>query len=285
MRMSAVIRIFDVEHGACAMIGGNAPALAMIDCGDNQTTGWRPSTFIRTRMGRAHLDYLLVTNVDQDHISDLAGLSQSGISVGALISNTLVPPQVLRAIKQRCGPLSADAEAYLAMRSGGGPPGTGIPFNTAMGGITARQYCHGPGLFDNTNDLSAVYFVSYGMFKILFPGDIEKAGWRTHLTNLAFRGDLQTTTALVASHHGRENGFCEEVFAYLRPQVVVISDKLLVHDTQEMIPDYRRVVQGQGILVTNETGRRRVLTTRNDGDIVFSVIDNQGNYRVTTRAV
>jgi len=35
-----VLRIFDVEHGASAMLAGSNDALAMIDCGHNSTTGW-----------------------------------------------------------------------------------------------------------------------------------------------------------------------------------------------------------------------------------------------------
>jgi hypothetical protein len=144
-------------------------------------------------------------------------------------------------------------------------------------------FFQGAALFDNTNDLSAVYFLSYGPFKILFPGDIERAGWLAHLRNPAFVIELRTTTILVAPHHGRENGFCEEVFKFLKPHAVVISDKSIMHGTQEMVPDYRQVIGGNGILLTNERDRRHVLTTRRDGDIVFKIADLLGNYRVTTR--
>jgi hypothetical protein len=282
--MGAAIRIFDVEHGACAIFGVDTPAIAMIDCGHNSTTGWRPSDFLRNQMGRTHVDYLLITNVDQDHISDLANLTRSGITIGALISNANVSPQSLRAIKEQCGTLTADAEAYLAMRQNFGPPGSGMPIDQAMPGLSVRQYCHGVDRFQNTNDLSSVFFLSYGPFKILFPGDTEKASWHAHLGNSSFVQDLRSTTILVASHHGRESGFCSEIFEYLRPQAVVVSDKSIMHETQEMIPDYRQIISGNGILVTNEQRRRHVLTTRRDGDILFQVNDNLGNYRVTTGA-
>jgi hypothetical protein len=265
------------------MVAGDTVPIAMIDCGHNETTGWRPGNFLRTRLTRSHVDFLLVTNVDQDHISDLATMTQSGISIGSLISNILVPPDTMRLIKRRSGPLTADAEAYLAMRTGGGPPGSGVPFDQAMGGITLRWFLHSPIQFDNTNDLSAVYFLSYGPFKILFPGDIERAGWLAHLRNPGFINELRTTTILVASHHGRENGFCEEVFEFLKPRAVVISDKSIMHGTQEMVPDYRQVISGNGIQLTNERDRRHVLTTRRDGDMVFNITDTFGNYRVTTR--
>src|SRR5882672_9807922 len=51
------------------------------DCGYNETTGWRPGNFLRTALSRTHIDYLLITNVDQDHISDLDSVRRSGISI------------------------------------------------------------------------------------------------------------------------------------------------------------------------------------------------------------
>jgi hypothetical protein len=114
------------------MVAGDAAPVAMIDCGHNKTTGWRPGQFLRTRLTRSHVDYLLVTNVDQDHISDLANMLQGGVSVGALISNTRVPPDTLRLIKRRSGPLTADVETYLAMRKGFGPPGSALSFDQVM---------------------------------------------------------------------------------------------------------------------------------------------------------
>ncbi len=279
--MKMVLRIFDVEHGACTMLAGPNDAMAMIDCGHNSTTGWRPSVFLCNRVGRTYLDYLLITNADQDHLSDLSTFFESGITIRTLLTNTQVSPATLRWIKQQCGPVTPDAEALLQMRSAFGPPGSGIPFGQAMGGITVRPFYHSFPTFMNTNDLSCAFFVSFGPFKILFPGDIEKPGWEAHLNNPAFTAELCATTILVASHHGRENGFCEEVFQFLQPQAVVISDKSIVHSTQEMVPQYRRKVRGDGIRLTNEPDRRHVLTTRCDGDILFQVEEN-GNYSVTT---
>lgn len=282
--MKMLLRIFDVEHGACAMIGAPNEALAMIDCGHNSSTGWRPSTFIPSKLGRAHIDYLLITNADQDHLSDLSTLRSSGINVKHLISNTAVLPETLRWIKQQSGPITADAEALLTMRSSFGAPGSGVPFNQGMGGVTIRMFNHSFPAFANTNDLSCAFFLSYGPFKILFPGDLEKAGWRAHLQNPAFVAELRATTILVASHHGRENGFSEEAFEYLKPQAVVISDKTIVHGTQEIAPQYRNKVHGDGIRLTNSLARRHVLTTRCDGDILFQV-QLDGTYHVTTGVV
>ena len=279
--MTMVLRIFDVEHGACTMLAGPNDAIAMIDCGHNSTTGWRPSVFLRNRIGRSYLDYLLITNADQDHLSDLSTLVGSGITVRNLLTNTQVTPLALRWIKERSGPVTSDAEALLQMRSTFGPPGSGSPIDQALGGVTVRAFNHSFPTFSNTNDLSCAFFISFGPFKILFPGDLEKLGWRAHLQNPAFIAELRATTILVASHHGRESGFCEEVFEFLQPQAVVMSDKSIVHGTQEMVPQYRSKVCGDGIRLTNERERRHVLTSRCDGDIIFQVKED-GNYWVTT---
>ena len=87
-----VLRIWDVEHGACAMLhhtlNGTAGRLAMIDSG--HTDDWRPSTYIRG-LNRTRLDYLFITNADQDHMSDLQGLWDAGITVPIVHRNLTLP--------------------------------------------------------------------------------------------------------------------------------------------------------------------------------------------------
>ena len=125
--------------------------------------------------------------------------------------------------------------------------------------------------FANTNDLSLVVFIKYGGFKMLFPGDLEKAGWRALLQRADFRAELNGTDILVASHHGRDSGYCEDVFNYCAPRAVVISDKPIQHATQQTVPDYRRVVRENGVRVRTTMKDRHVLTTRRDGWIQFTV--------------
>jgi hypothetical protein len=63
--------------------------------------------------------------------------------------------------------------------------------------------------------------------------------------------------------------------------VVIISDKPIMHSTQETVPDYRAVVPDKGVIVTNQPKPRHVLTTRRDVDIIFKV-QNNGNFTITT---
>lgn len=284
MSKQMIVDIFNVEHGACAMISsyqaGIRGRLAMIDSGDNGTTGWRPSSHIRYQLGRNQLDYLIVTNADQDHLSDLEGLWEEGIFVASLTRNRQVSPDALRTIKLENGDLTPDIERFLTIHASYTHP-VSFPFDESMDGITMSTFGNSYPDFADTNNLSLVVFIKFGGFKILFPGDMERAGWLKLLEQPAFRDELAGTNILVASHHGRENGYCEEIFEHFSPNAVVISDKPIAHETQLMVPDYRRVVQPNGVIVSTTGARRHVLTTRRDGNITF-VVNELGDYSIYT---
>jgi hypothetical protein len=268
-----ILRIFDVEHGACCILApSDGDGLAMIDCGHNATTGWRPSTFIRHGMGRSHIHHFFVTNSDEDHLSDLEGLWDHGVTIGSFARNRSITRYSLELIKIIGGSLSADMKRYIDIHDSHVHPVT-VPFHSNMGGATFTMFHNNYPEFSDTNNLSVAVFVKLGAFKILFPGDLEIAGWTALLKNYGFLHELMGTTVLVASHHGRANGFCKEIFDHFEPLAVVISDKSIKHTTQEI--DYRPYVADAGVFVRSQ-GRRHVLTTRRDGDIVFRVRQNGG---------
>jgi beta-lactamase superfamily II metal-dependent hydrolase len=112
-------------------------------------------------------------------------------------------------------------------------------------------------------------------FTILFGGDLERPGWRQLLKNPAFRAKLATTTVYVASHHGRENGCCDEIFDICHPELVIFSDGRKQYGTQETRDWYAR--RTRGILDLGRPGGllrqplRKVMTTRRDGTITIEV--------------
>ncbi len=108
-----------------------------------------------------------------------------------------------------------------------------------------------------------VTFIKVGALKVIVPGDLEASGWRSHLKNASFRNALESVDVFVASHHGRESGYCREVFDYCKPSVIVISDGPKQFATQEMVNTYATHVSG----VRFNGQLRKVLTTRSDGSI------------------
>jgi beta-lactamase superfamily II metal-dependent hydrolase len=208
---------------------------------------------------RTTIDYLFIINADQDHMSDLRGLGLAGVAVDTLIRNPSYTGTTMRAIKLGSGPLTRDAEWYVGACDSFSVP-TSRPFNQCMGGITSETFCNPFPRFIDTNNLSLVVFIRHCGVTFLFPGDLEREGWLALLERPDFRAWLGTVNVLMASHHGRENGYCAEAFEICQPQAVVISDKPIVHDTQRT-RDYRPVVRDDGVIVRTTMKRRHVLTS------------------------
>jgi len=276
MNDELLLRIFDVEHGACAMLALPDGGLAMIDSGHNDTTGWRPSSFIRHTLGRTFLDHLFIQNFDNDHLSDLPGLSWQGIYVDTLHRNPTHSPAALRGMKKDGTTRGIDRAIEMCGQYTAPVP---VPALLPPTGVTYSAFWNPWPWFYEPNDLSLVLFIKYGPFKILFPGDIEQAGWENLMRLPAFRQELFGTTIAVASHHGRKSGLYADIFKYFTPAAVVISDKPVAHLTQDC--DYTPYVSPFGVRVINQTRARHVLTTRRDGDILFRIQPN-GRYTIET---
>jgi hypothetical protein len=127
-----------------------------------------------------------------------------------------------------------------------------------------------PGAPNTTNDLSLVVVAQFGVFKIVFAGDLEVTGWRRLLGLPSFRQDLLGTSVFVASHHGRESGCFTELFDLFRPQLVIISDDERQFDSQDTDDWYRNRCSG-AIFGENPNMRRYVATTRKDGSMRIDV--------------
>jgi beta-lactamase superfamily II metal-dependent hydrolase len=255
------LRIFDVEHGACALLTCDNGTMLMIDCGHNSATGWRPGNHLR-QQGINLVEMLFITNYDEDHVSGIANLRDS-VDVRWLVRNTSVSSALIRNLKSQDGMgqgierLVYEIENVFTVDGGGNMP--------IFSGLEWRVFWNTPDIFDDENNLSMVLYLKCHGAGVMFPGDLEREGWLELLKNPQFREALRDTQVLVAPHHGRESGCCTEVFQYCNPIYVVISDKGYMYDTQKTIPFYRSVARGGPF--RNET--RRVLTTRKDGSIGF----------------
>ena len=77
--------------------------------------------------------------------------------------------------------------------------------------------------------------------------------------------------ALMAPHHGRESGIYHDAFSAMENlDFVIISDKHLVHDTQNTVAKYEEYANG----IAFRNTQRKVLTTRNDGLITLELNDS-----------
>jgi len=254
--------IHDVGHGFCASLIHDNGNVMLWDCGHNEYN--HPSVFLPNQ-GIYKIDRFFVTNYDEDHISDLPNL-RNKLTISVLHRNTSISKDQLRALKLQSGPISPAMESMLQMIGSYtyGPPDPPPAFPDVNYRSFWNNYLTD---FDDTNNISMVTFLNCNGLKIIIPGDIEKAGWEKLLKNYSFREELEGINIFVASHHGRESGYCKDVFNYCRPNVVVFSDSPIKHATQEMANTYSSHASG-----INFNGEKRyVLSTRNDGTFWWKV--------------
>lgn len=255
------VQIFDVEHGFCAYIVTDSGNVTLIDAGHNTLTGFRPSRYLKAN-GCNGIEQLIVSNYDEDHLSDLPNLRalHQSLPIKALTRNPSISADELEKLKRLKGPIAPGMRSLLEMIrtfTGGAP-------TIDWGGATFTFFWNPYPVFKETNDLSLVTFLDHNDVHMVFPGDLEKAGWRVLLQSPDFRTALARVKLFVASHHGRENGYCPEVFDVCKPQLVLVSDEPVKYDTQDV--DYTQ--HASGMRFTD--GMRYVLTTRADGMITVS---------------
>lgn len=259
--------LLDVGHGACAFLEADNSNLMLFDCGHKSDPEVRPSNYLRG-LGHASVEKLFISNYDQDHISDLPRL-RGVLNIRSLHRNTSINSRDLRALKMRqAGELSPAMDSMLDMID----TYTGGPLNPApeFPGVSYHTYYndHPFGDGSDSNNISLVTFLTVRGTTILLPGDVERTGWLQLLHNPYFANRIATVDIFIASHHGRENGYCDELFAHYgcRPDVFVFSDSPVQHATQEMTNAYARWANG----IRFNGQRRSVLTTRNDGSLTWS---------------
>ena len=251
------LNVHNVGHGSCISLRHENGNVMLWDSGHQDSN--RPSSFLPAS-GINTVHRFFVTNYDEDHLSDLPNLRRN-LNINLLHRNKSISKEQLRALKLQGGPISSAMESMLNMIGTytAGPPDTPPEFPR----VSFNTYCNSYQTdFEDSNNISLVTIIDCAGKKFIIPGDIEKPGWEKLLKNSSFCQDLKGVDVFIASHHGRENGYCSEVFNYCSPEVIVFSDSAIKHATQEMASKY--ATHASGTSFNDQT--RYVLSTRNDGE-------------------
>lgn len=255
--------ILNVEHGFCAYAQGSDGGVLLFDCGHSNAT--RPSSYLPAR-GITSIRRFFVTNYDEDHISDLLAVRRN-LDLEVLTRNATITSAQIRSLKTP--PISPAMNELLGM------------VDSFTGAVSAAQL-EPPGLqvwmfhnrypdFTDTNNLSLLTFLDVGTVSFVLAGDLERPGWLELLTNPHVQGLLKRVDVFVASHHGRESGYCREVFDYCKPRLVVMSDGPVQYDTQLMASTYAQHASGEMFNTPSGQELRKVVTTRKDGNIYWDL--------------
>ena len=188
-----IINIYDVAHGFCAYVRDEVNgANLLFDCGYNELTGFHPAAEILTTYGP--IGGLVIENFDEDHLDGLPTLLRmtGPTPASVLFKNPSLDVRQLLSLKTTpYGTGLLSVVKLMGQYTAPLHPSTGLP-----GECWISQYWHPYPLFTDTNNLSLVTFVHCPGYSVLFPGDIEKAGWKMLLRNPTFRSDLGTCSNL-----------------------------------------------------------------------------------------
>ena len=251
--------ILNVEHGFAAYAVARDGSVLLFDCGHSSTC--RPSEYLRAQ-GIRTIRRLFITNYDEDHIADLPDVRHS-LSVTILTRNPSLASNQLRGLKS--SPISVAMNSLLEMID---RYTVRVPNDQLEPpGVRVWTFHNSYPTFTNTNNLSLLTFLDVGSASFVLPGDLERAGWLELLANSRVCQLLERVNVFVASHHGRESGYCREVFDFCRPSLVVMSDGPVQYDTQRMASTYAQHATGAWFNLGNSREWRKVVTTRKDGHI------------------
>jgi hypothetical protein len=275
------IVIFDVELGQCIFFypRNDHPEYGlMVDCGNTPKFepidkilewNWLPET-TNTEPKKRILKNLTLTNYDQDHFSGLPYLREKVMIETTRLPKNLSPEEIL-ALKDKVTKPIEEMVQLINEQTGS------ITLDTPYAKDTYYlEKTDFPEEEIDTNKLSQIVFVTYKESCICIPGDLTTDAWDKLLNKTGVKEKLRQSQIFVASHHGREDGFNENVFKYCHPEVIILSDKDIIHKTQEgQTQTYAGQVSGDGICLNDDKGKlRKVLTTRSDGHIWIRIEDN-----------
>lgn len=278
------IAIFNVGAGQSIFLYPTAQTdhAMLVDCGGEEN-GFSPVEFLASKdilpkneNGHPRLGNLAITNYDHDHFSWLPDLWQK-INIWTVRFPKNITSEELKNNKDEI--TNALTHVCHIKDTYTGPADYFKPVYSVYSDHLSQDDLEGN---INTNHLSQIMFIDFAGSRICITGDLERVAWGKMLLRQNIREYLNTTNILIAPHHGRESGYHEDIFTYCKPELIVISDKNIMHDTQGgMAQRYAGHVIGNGI--TFGESSRKVLTTRSDGHILID-FESDGTRSYTTLA-
>lgn len=202
--------------------------------------------------GEGTIDYLLISHMDQDHISGVAELLEDSQKPGGISIGTAILPEV-----------GKKDEAYEEMEAKLQEVGVEILYmgkGDVLKSDSMSLSCLWPqkgSLSDDRNEQSLVLMVEYGEFQMLLTGDIGEQAEKV----LASSGTLRPVELLKVAHHGSRHSSSEAFLSQVQPELSLIScssTNRYGHPGQETLE--RLMGVGSRILITKDRGAIRVHT-------------------------
>ncbi len=225
-----VATIWDVGHGISIWLQMPNGTNHWIDLG--ATDEFSPSKHVHKNYGVKKIDYLIISHPDKDHLEDLPSFEENFGDPRVLRRNKTVPK------KDSYGTESFEYQKQykiLDEKLTSKVQWESNPRNPNINGgadyyVNELDYGKNTdGKLIETNNTSVITMIHYNGVLFVFPGDIEPLGWNTlwkkdNSSIQTFINKGNSFRLLVAPHHGRTSGYCEEMMNTINPHLVIISD-------------------------------------------------------------
>ncbi|MDF2484164.1 MAG: putative rane protein [Herbinix sp.] len=259
------ITMLDVGQGDAIYMESKEGTSFLIDGGSanvGQVGRYRIVPFLKSK-GVDRLDYVIITHLDQDHISGLVEIIEEDL----FLINCLVLPY-----------LKEKEEKYLDLEEMAAAKNIRLQYITEGNSIHEGPLsinCLHPSIDfvgSTANSYSTVLSVNYGEFDMLLTGDLEDEGERLLIQGFkegSYRRKWGISPAvdievLKVAHHGSKYSTSEELLELLKPEISLIScsrDNWYGHPHPELLD--RLVEAGSTDLITYESG---AITITTDGE-------------------
>lgn len=261
---------WDVQHGHATYINTPNDKHFVIDLGigSNDDGEFSPLLHLKTKYGIKKLDHVTITHPHTDHVDDILNFDE-------LSPKTLSRPKHLTEEDIRKANKSNDRDKmdkyleindryHVTIADGENPI-----LSENNGGVSFQSFFPKSCSTSNINNHSIVSVIEYLGVKILVPGDNENPSWKELLGNKKFMTAIKGTDVFLASHHGRESGYCVELFEHFIPKLIIVSDGPVKNT--DIASYYSKIASGWDVNRRSGGSKKRYcLTTRSDG--VISVV-------------
>jgi len=267
------IIIFKVEHGFCSFIKTPNNYTILIDCG--ATESFSPIKYILDNelndvslYNNRKLTRFILTHPHDDHLTDIERLKNE------------LPPAIILRQKYVWGDVKVSEDGdyekldtYVELQEIYNTPIVNPPdwgMDLGHGAYFSPEEAKKIDANKFINNSSIPTILKYSNFKIIFPGDLEKAAWLELLKKQNFKEGIKGGSFFVASHHGHSSGYCKEIFdAMGKPYFNIIS----THSGDDSV-EKAYSSSDLAIGVDYDGQKRYMFSTRCDGNLLIEIEEN-----------
>jgi competence protein ComEC len=278
MKNELFLIVWDVQHGSAAYMKTPNGKHIAFDLGtgsikDSNKT-FSPLLRLKNRWKVPRLDQVILSHQHRDHIDDIFNFDE--LSPRVFRRPKHLTEAEIRGDSRNTKGEQSKIDKYFEISDQYNTPVSASEKPTEPennGGVDFKVFQPTKCKRDNINNHSLVTVVTYLGWRMIIPGDNEKESWEELLAMPGFKNAIAGTDVLLAPHHGRENGFSEELFKVIEPSLVIISDGPVGTTCARDKYFNKTKTQPCKVWVTSkgQIEDRWVLTTRNDKSIRLRV--------------